>query len=41
MQSEIDGISSAVVSVRNCINTVLNLIKSNVNGKIEQETAVT
>jgi hypothetical protein len=40
MQCKIIEIQSAAISVNNCIDTVLNLIKDNVSGEKEQEEAV-
>lgn len=41
MQCKIIEIQSAAISINNCLDTVLELIKNNVEGEVEQEEAIT
>jgi len=41
LECKIAYIQSAAISVNNCVDTVLELIKDNVNGEAEQEDAIT
>jgi len=41
MQCKIIEIQSAAISINNCLDTVFELIKNNVDGEVEQEEAIT